>query len=176
MKAVGQRVTVLDWGCCGGRLLGLCGPEVEGFTKRGGHRTNQLGPRIGPQARHRRPKKGESERPQIRKTTTAGVHATAASDQGNGGGAMPRGREKAPLKCKFAELTGCTCSHPPLLCKAFGDKHLRKGAGSSRTTSCAPFACYTVQRRFAIQKPTRQSRSAQNRNARSSTSSGCMMY
>jgi hypothetical protein len=48
------------------------------------------------------PKKGESERPQIRKTTTAGVHATAASDQGNGGGAMPRGREKAPLKCKFA--------------------------------------------------------------------------
>jgi hypothetical protein len=53
---------------------------------------------------------------------TAGVHAATASNPGVGSGAVPKGRKKAPLKCKFAELTRCTGSHPPWLGKAFGDK------------------------------------------------------
>jgi hypothetical protein len=29
---------------------------------------------------------------------------------------------RTPKKCKFAEQAGCTGSHPPWLCRAFGDK------------------------------------------------------
>jgi hypothetical protein len=43
----------------------------------------------------------------------ASVHATTASDQGNSSGAVSRGCEKPPLKCKFAKLTRCTSSHAP---------------------------------------------------------------
>jgi hypothetical protein len=74
-------------------------------------------------------RKGESEKPQAKKTPTGGVHATTASDQGNGGGAAPKGREKAPLKCKFADLTRCTGSHPPWMCKGSGIRHPKKGVG-----------------------------------------------
>jgi hypothetical protein len=56
------------------------------------------------------------------RTPIAGVHEATVSNPGTGSGAAPKGCEKAPLKCKFAELTGCTGSHPPWLCKAFGDK------------------------------------------------------
>jgi hypothetical protein len=61
------------------------------------------------------PKKGEGERLAARKGPSAGIHAaTVSSDKA--------GPDKAPRKCKFAELTGYTGSHPPWLCKAFGDK------------------------------------------------------
>jgi hypothetical protein len=35
--------------------------------------------------------------------------------------------ERAPKKCKLAEVIGCTGSHLPWLCKAFGDKTPEKG-------------------------------------------------
>jgi hypothetical protein len=50
-----------------------------------------------------------------RKGPTAGVHAATASIE-------KVGQDKLSRKCKFAELTGCTGSHPPWLFKAFGDK------------------------------------------------------
>jgi hypothetical protein len=49
------------------------------------------------------------------KGPSAGVHAATVNDNKTAPG-------KAPKKCKFAELTGCTGSHPPWLCKAFRDK------------------------------------------------------
>jgi hypothetical protein len=54
-------------------------------------------------------------RPAARKGPSAGVHtATVSGDKAD--------PDKAPRKCKFAELMGCTASHPLWLCKAFGDK------------------------------------------------------
>jgi hypothetical protein len=61
------------------------------------------------------PKRGKGERPVTRKGPLAGLHAMTASSN-------KEIQDKAPRKCKFAELTGCTGFHLPWLCKAFGDK------------------------------------------------------
>ncbi len=60
-------------------------------------------------------RKGEQDRQAARKAPPDGVHvATVDSAR-----ATP---SRAPKMYKFAELAGCTGSHPPWLCKAFGDK------------------------------------------------------
>jgi hypothetical protein len=68
-------------------------------------------------------------------------------------GQYPSVGKRSRLKCMFAELTGCTGSHPPWLCKAFGDK-----AKSLRITNYALSACCTVLMRSATQRLTRLSR------------------
>jgi hypothetical protein len=64
------------------------------------------------------PKRGELERIATRKALSADIHPAVASTDGT----TPKGPDRLPRKCKFAELTGCTGSHPPWLFKAFGDK------------------------------------------------------
>jgi hypothetical protein len=60
-------------------------------------------------------KKGKLEKQAGKKAPSAGVHVALADNaQGNPG--------QVQKKCKFVEIEGCTGSHPPWLCKAFGDK------------------------------------------------------
>ncbi len=60
-------------------------------------------------------KKGEPDKQVGQKAPPAGVHVTLADNvQGN--------PSRAQKRCKFAEVAGCTGSHPPWLFKAFRDK------------------------------------------------------
>ncbi len=92
----------------GRRLLELCGPEVDGFSKCLGSGTGKLGSESRIQGRPRGAQEGE--RTAAKKGPSAGVHAATASG------------DRLPRKCKFAELTGCSGSQPSWLCKVFGKK------------------------------------------------------
>ncbi len=94
------------------------------------------------------PKKGESERPP-KKGQVAGVYAATVDAVEKESKTMLRTRERGLRKCKFSKITGCTSTHPPWLCKTFGNKTPEEGVGSSRTTSCVHSACFMVPRKCA---------------------------
>lgn len=52
---------------------------------------------------------------------------------------MTRPGERAPKKCKFAEVIRCTGSQPPWLCKAFGDKTPVERSRIIKDTKLCPF-------------------------------------
>ncbi len=106
----------MDWRPNGGRLLGLHRSEVEGLIERGGSRTNWVGAGSRSPKGSRVHEKKESQTSRwARRRLLLGVHvALAYNIQVNPG--------RAQKRCKFAEVAGCTRSHPPWLCKAFGDK------------------------------------------------------
>ncbi len=64
------------------------------------------------------PKRGEVEKMAAKKAPAAGVHAAVARNDRP----TTKGLDRPPRRYKFAELTRCTGSHPPWLCKAFRDK------------------------------------------------------
>jgi hypothetical protein len=66
-------------------------------------------------------RRGETDR-QFEKGLTAGVNAVTMDIKERENKVAPRTRERGPWRCKFSEITGCTGSHPPWLCEAFGDK------------------------------------------------------
>ncbi len=96
-----------------------------------------------------RPRKGETEK-QFKKGPVAEVNVATLDVEEKETKTTPRAGERGPQKCKFSEITGCTGSHPPWLCKAFGDKTLKKEAKPLKTTSCACSACSIMPRRCVI--------------------------
>ncbi len=114
------------------------------------------------------PRRGETEG-QFKKGSVAGVNAATMDIEEKESKATPRMR--GSQKCKFSEITGCTGSNPPWLCKAFRDKTQEEGSRIIEDNKLCPF-CHTAPRRFAIRGHIKPSQSAPSRSARSCTSSG----
>jgi hypothetical protein len=68
-----------------------------------------------------RPRRGETDR-QFKKGLMAAVNAVTMDVKEKENKVAARPRERGPWRCKFSEITGCTGSHTPWLCKAFGEK------------------------------------------------------
>jgi hypothetical protein len=67
-----------------------------------------------------------------RKTPAAGVHVALAT----GSQAAP---SQPPKQCKFTDMAGCTGSHPPWLCRAFGDKAPEESGKIIKNKRLCPF-------------------------------------
>ncbi len=102
-------------------------------------------PRKGVEATRR----GKQEKQAVKKAAPAGVHVASID---NSQAAYSRARKR----CKFAKLVGCTGSHPPWLCKAFGDKSPEEKNRIIEDKLCR-FVCCTMQTRSVSQGSTKRS-------------------
>ncbi len=92
---------------------------IRRFQKKCVGKLEERGPRA------EQPKKGQA----------AEVNAATAEVTERALRAVTRPVDRAPRKCKLAEVIGCTGSHLPWLCKAFGDKTPEERTKLSRITS-----------------------------------------
>jgi hypothetical protein len=109
-----------------------------------------------------------------------GVEAARKGEQGRQAarwGPCGHGRaapSRAPKKCKFAELVGCTGSHPPWLSKAFGDKAPKERDKIITDNKLCPFCLLHSLDEMCFSNNNKTNLSAWSLVAWCSTSSGCM--
>jgi hypothetical protein len=87
----------------GGCILELCGPEVEGLLEHGGSGAGCIDQGADYWKGSEAVMKGEGDKQVARRAPPAGVHVAMVDNYQ----AAP---SRAPKKCKFAELAGCTGS------------------------------------------------------------------
>jgi hypothetical protein len=84
--------------------------------------------------------------------------------------------ERPSKRCRFVGALGCTGTHPPMMCKAFGDQGPEEKKKIIKDNRMCPFSCSTAKMTCVTPRCPTASRLVQSLNATGSTFSGCMRF